>query len=325
MRRRRFLALAGGSLIVQQLGLPSRRGHAQQLPARLGILVGGIPNPGPFLKNFREGLQALGYDEGRNIRLEIRSAEGRGERLPALAAELVRLNVDIIVTYQTPTAQAAKDATSEIPIVMASAGDPVGTGLVASLARPGGNITGMATATAEAGGKCVQLLRELSPAARRVAALCNELDPFSAPFLEQVQQAATLSGIAAVPVFSRGPADLERAFAAIAGHAADLAVMQPSLGTTRVAELAVAQRLPAASPTRAFALAGGLISYSGNQAQIFRDSATYVDRILKGARAADLPVQLPTTFDLVVNLRTAKALGVEVPSTLLWTADEVIE
>lgn len=320
MRRRSFIngAASAGVILASPFGA-----RAQATPARIGVLVGPTPTLEPFLKNFRERLLALGYVEGRAFHLELRLSEGQAERLPSLAAELVRLKVDVIVALQTPNAEVAKSATSAIPIVMV-AGDPVGTGLIASLARPGGNITGISTATAEASGKCVQFLRDMLPALKRVAAVCNSLDPFSQRFLEQIKQTGAALDVAVVPLFYRGPDGLETAFAS-APASFEAAVMQPSLGATRLAKLAMARRLPAASPDRVFAMAGGLLSYSGNQAQMFRDAATYVDKILKGAHPADLPVQQPTTFDLVLNIKTAAALGLTISPALIATADEVIE
>ncbi|MBM3536372.1 MAG: hypothetical protein FJX55_00880 [Alphaproteobacteria bacterium] len=320
MRRRSFIG--GVASVGATLASPVRV-RAQTPPARIGVLVGPTTTLDPFLKDFRERLLALGYVEGRTFNLEIRVSEGRVERSPLLAAELVREKVDVIVALQTPNAEAAKSATSAIPIVMI-AGDPVGTGLIANLARPGGNITGISTATAEASGKCVQFLREMLPALKRVAAVCNSLDPFSKPFLEQIQQAGAALGVAAVPLFYKGPGGFEAAFASEPA-VFDAAVIQPSLGATIPAEFAVVRRIPSASPNRVFALAGGLLSYSGNQAQMFRDAADYVDKILKGTRPADLPVQQPTVFDLVVNKRAAAALGLSIPPSLLATADEIVE
>jgi putative ABC transport system substrate-binding protein len=319
VKRRAFLgaAASAGTALAWPLAT-----FAQATPARVGVLVGGIYSTAAFLKTFREGMHALGHVEGRTFHLEIRSAEGQAERLQA-AAELVRLKVDVVIALQTPNAEAVKSITSDIPMVMAT-GDPVGTGLVASLARPGGNITGFSTATAEAGGKCVQILRDILPALKRVAAICNSLDPFSALFLHVMQQAGTDLGVTVSPVFCKGAGEIETAFAA-ARTGFDAAIIQPSLGAARPAELAVALRLPAASPNRGFAQTGGLLSYSGNQAQLFRDTATFVDKILKGARPADMPVQQPTTFDLVINMKTAAALGLTISPTILATADEVIE
>lgn len=320
MKRREFIGgvASAGAVLASSFGA-----RAQARPARIGVLLGVAQTQWPGLENLREGLRALGHVEGRTFDLEVRHNEGQINRLPSLAAELVRLNVDVIVAVNTPAAQAAKAATSDIPIIM-FAGDPVSTGLVTSLARPGGNITGISSATAEAGGKCVQYLREIQPSLKRVAAVCNIFDPFHESFLDQIRQGGAAIGVDAVPLFYKGPDEFEAAFAS-APATFDAAVIQPTLGAIRSAELAVARRLPAASPNRAFALAGGLLSYSGNQAQMYRDMVPYIDRILKGARPADLPVQLPATFDLVVNKKAAAVLGLTIPPTFLATADEVIE
>jgi putative tryptophan/tyrosine transport system substrate-binding protein len=242
-----------------------------------------------------------------------------------LAAELVRLKVDIIVTWFTPTALAARQATHEIPIVMAETGDPVGTGLVASLPRPGGNVTGMAAATAELAGKCVQLIRDMLPSARRVTALANATDPFSKPFLEQIELGGEATGTTINPVRISSSEEFETAFASMEKDRPDAVIVQPSLPTIRAAELALKHRVPAVSVPRWFAEGGGLMSYSPRFVVLFRKAAVYVDKILKGAQPADLPVEQPTHFELIINMKTAKALGIDVPPTLLARADEVIE
>ena len=273
----------------------------------------------------REDFRDLGYREGQNISFEFRSAEGKLSRLPDLAADLVRLHVDVIVTWQTPPTHAAKQATRDIPIVMADSGDPVGTGLVASLAKPGGNITGIAGMTAELAGKSVELIRELLPSAHRVGALCNVIDPFSKPFLEKIQLAASAAQIEIQAYNFRGGEELEAGFAQVSRDHPDAVIVQPSLPTRRAAELAIDSHLPAVSVPRFFAEEGGLMSYSQRLPDLYRRAAAYVDRILKGAKPADLPVQQPTNFELVVNLKTAKAIGIVVPPSLLARADEVIE
>ena len=292
---------------------------------RVGVLVAGNPDPGPFWRVFRDAMRELGYVEGQNVVFEFRSAGGDANRLPELAADLVRLKVDVIVTWQTPTVRAAKQATADIPIVMAAAGDPVGTGLVASLARPGGNITGMAGVTAELAGKSVELIREMLPSARRLAALCNATDPFAKPFLEHIEDAARRAGIELRPFFVHGREELEATFPQMRRERMDAVIVQPSLPTRRTAELALNEHLPAVSGARRFAEAGGLMSYSARLADLFRAAAVYVDKILKGAKPADLPVQQPTKFELVINLKAATALGLTVPDTLLDRADGVIE
>jgi len=319
IRRREFIATLG-SAAAWPLGV-----RAQPKVPTIGALVIGNINPEQFWREFRQGLRDLGYVEGQNIRFEFRSAEGHLERLPELAAELVRLKVDIIVTWFTPTALAAKQATREIPIVMAETGDPIGTGLIASLARPGGNVTGMASVTAELAGKCVQLIRDMLPSARRVIALANVTDPFSKPFLEQIKLAGEVTGTTINAIGVSSNEEFETAFASMEKDRPDAVIVQPSLPTKRAAELALKYRVPAVSVPRWFAEQGGLMSYSARYVELFRKAAVYVDKILKGAQPADLPVEQPIHFELVINLKTARALGLEIPPTLLGRADEVIE
>ncbi len=273
----------------------------------------------------REGLRELGYVDGQTVRFDFRSAEGKPDALPQLAAELVRAKVDVIITNQTPAAIAAKHATAEIPIVMAPAGDPVGTGLVTSLARPGGNVTGLSGANAELVGKNLELIRESLPAVRRVAVLANANDPFSGPFVEQLQIAAQRLGIPLRLFMIGRPDELDASLTQASSDGADAVIVQPSLSRRRAAELALKLRLPTISPTRPFTEEGGLLSYSASNEDLFRKAAYYVDRILKGSRPADLPIQQPTKFELAINLKTAKALGITIPPSLLARADDVIE
>jgi putative tryptophan/tyrosine transport system substrate-binding protein len=321
IKRREFIMLLGGAAAVWPFAAHAQR---PKVPI-IGALVIGNINPDQFWREFRQGLRDLGYVEGQNIRFEFRSAEGHLDRLPELAAELVRLKVDIIVTWFTPTALAAKQATHEIPIVMAETGDPVGTGLVASLPRPGGNVTGMAAVTAELAGKSVQLIRDMLPSARRVTALANATDPFSKPFLEQIKLGGEATGTTINPVEISSSEEFETAFASMEKDRPDAVIVQPSLPTKRAAELALQQRLPAFSVPRWFAEEGGLMSYSAIYADLFRKAAVYVDKILKGAQPADLPVEQPTRFQLVINMKTAKAIGLTIPESFLLRADEVIE
>ena len=291
---------------------------------RLGVL-GLVSTPEREQAQFREELHARGYVEGQNIRVDYRwVAAGQAERLDDLAVELVRLPVDLIVALSTPSVQAAKRATTAIPIVMA-AGDPVETGLVASLARPGGNVTGVAAMTTELGGKCVELLRELLPAVPHVAALVHATDPFARPFLEHIQSAAGSVGVQVQPVIVRGDEEVDDAFRAIVHAQAGAVIVQPILATPRAAELAVQHHLPAIAPRLDFAEVGGLMAYAANQASLRRSVGTYVDKILKGAKPADLPVERPMQFDLVLNLKTAQALGITMPPLLLFQAAQVIQ
>jgi putative ABC transport system substrate-binding protein len=319
MRRRVFVILLGGAAAWPLAALAQPRGRNPVI----GYLIPA--NPEPVFGYFKEGLQKLGYVEGRNIHIEFRSAEGKSERLAGLAAELVRLKVDIFVAAQTPAITAAKQATSQIPIVMAGAGDPVGTGLIASLARPGGNITGISATTAELGGKLLELFREVLPSAKRVAVLANATDPFTKPFLEQIQTAGRTMTLEISPTMIREAGEIDAAFPDLVKRRTDVVIVQGSLPRRRAAELALKHRLPAVALNGSFPDEGGLMSYSANVADLHRETAVYVDKILKGAKPADLPVQQPTKFELVVNLKTAKALGITVPQSILARSDRVIE
>ena len=321
MRRREVIALLGGAAAGWPLGA---RAQQAKLPT-IGILLTGNPAPEVFLTGFREGLREAGYVEGRNIRVEVRSAEGQAALLPEKAAELVRLKVDIIVTSLTPAAQAAKNATSDIPIVMAPAGDPVATGLIASLARPGGNLTGLSAASAELTGKSLELIREVIPSARRVAALANEADPFSVPFLAQIGEGTRKLGMEMVRVMTRPSAPLEPAFETMSSRKVEALMVQGTLQNKELFDLAIKHRLPSFSSNQQVARSGGLMTYSGSVAEMHREAARFVDKILNGRKPADLPVQMSTKFTLVINLKTAQALGLVISPTLLTRADEVIE
>jgi putative ABC transport system substrate-binding protein len=273
---------------------------------------------------FREAMRKLGYEEGKDYELDVRSAQGKADQLPVLAAELVRSKIDVLVAFQTPAVQAAKRATSEIPIVM-SAGDPVGTGLIASLARPGGNITGMSSTASVLGGKMLEIVREVLPSANRIAVLANAHDPFTKGFVAQIESAGRAMSIE-TPVFMiKATAELADAFAKLVGQRAAAVIVQPSLDRKAAIELASRYRLPSMSPTALFPEAGGLLCYAASGADQHRVVAGYVDRVLKGAKPADLPVQQPIKFDLVVNLKTARTLGITVPQSVLLRADRVIE
>jgi putative ABC transport system substrate-binding protein len=321
MRRREFITLLAGAAAWPS---PARAQRAAKVPT-IGVLVIGNVDPAEFWRLFRQGLRDLGYVEGQTIRFEFRSAEGQVDRLPELATELVRLKVDIIVTWFTPPAQAAKQATREIPIVMADAGDPVGTGLIASLSRPGGNVTGIAAITAELAGKCIELIREMLPSARRVAALINVPDPFSKPFLERIQRGGEATGTTIEPIRISSREEFEAAFAEMENKPPDAVIVQPSLPGKRATELALKYRVPAVSVPRWFAEEGGLMAYSPRFPELFYQAAVYVDKILRGAKPADLPVVQPTKFELVINIKTAKLLGLTIPDSLLLRADEIIE
>jgi putative ABC transport system substrate-binding protein len=318
MRRRKFITLVGGAAVTWPV---VARGQQPERMRRIGVLLVSSPEPmGPY----REALGDLGYFEGRNIEIEVRSAQGQDTRLPELAAELVRSRVDVIIAVQTPAAHAAKNATRDIPIVV-MAGDPIATGLISNLARPGGNLTGLSATAAEAVAKSLELIPEIIPGARRLGALGNADDPFMKPFFEQIQRAAPGVRLEVHEIIVRGSDELNGAFGAIARERADAVVIQGSLPVKLSVDLALKYRLPSLSTQKSAVQAGALLSYSASFAERGRQIASYVDKILKGAKPADLPVQQPTRYELTINLKTAKALGITVPPSLLARADEVIE
>jgi putative ABC transport system substrate-binding protein len=299
--------------------------------ARVGYLGTSSPTLEPqYVEAFRKRLRELGHIEGENIVIEYRWAEGHDDRLPALAAELVRLKPDVIVTTGTPGTLAAGQATKTIPIVFASSADPVHTGIVASLARPGGNATGFTILGPELEAKRLEVIKEALPGLSHVAVLRNPDNPATVPFYEQLKVAAPALGIALKPVAEvRKPEDLEGGLAAISDARPDaLVVIADRLllaHRARIVDFATARRLPAIYPYREYVDAGGLMSYATSNIDLFRGAAVYVDKILKGANPADLPVQEPTKFELIVNLKTARAFGISLPQTILFRADEVIE
>ena len=277
----------------------------------------------------RQGLRELGYVEGQTIALEPRWAEGRYERLPGLVAELLRLKVDVMVVAATPGNLVAKAATSTTPIVLVAVADPVRSGLVASLARPGGNFTGLSLLTPELSGKRLQLLTEAAPRVTRVAVLMNPGNHSNLIFLEETQVAARVLGIQLQALEVRSPEEFEQAFAAAArGRAGALVAFDDPVihsNRTRIVALAAKRRLPAMYGTREFAEVGGLMSYGPNREQLYHRTAIYVDKILKGTKPADIPVEQPTRFEMVVNMKTAKALRLTIPQTILIRADQVIQ
>jgi putative tryptophan/tyrosine transport system substrate-binding protein len=319
--RRAFITLLGGAAAAWPLAARAQ----QSKTARIGALYIGTADAESFKKELRAGLRELGYVEDQNIAFEFRSAEGKLDRLPELATELVALKVDVIVALYTPSALAVQRATREIPIVVL-AGDPVRLGLVASLARPGGNITGISLMAVDLVGKCVELFRDALPGVRRVAALGNDPDPFSKPMLEQIRLAGRTSGIDIAPeILVRAPDEIDAAFARMKKDGAEAVVAQASLSARHVVDGALKHGLPVAAVSRLFADAGAMMSYGVDGPHAFRRSAAFVSKILQGAKPADLPVEQPTKFELVINLKTAKALGLTISPTLLARADEVIE
>jgi putative ABC transport system substrate-binding protein len=305
---------------------PSQAQSVVKMP-RIGILTPAF-DPYPVLEAFRQGLRDLGYMEGQSIALEYRFAEGRFERLPELAAELVRLKVDVILAVGGQAILAAKHATGTIPIVFPGVPDPVGQGLVASLARPGGNITGLSIQDPELMGKLLELLKEAVPGVTRVAYLWHSarIGPRA---LQELETAARSLGMQLQPVEVRDPYPFDQAFATMAEAHADALITMPGAvflsRRTQIVDLASKTRLPGIFPDREFAEAGGLMSYGPSLTANFHRAATYVDKILKGAKPGDLPVEQPTKFEFIINLKTAKALGLTIPSTLLFQANEVLQ
>jgi putative ABC transport system substrate-binding protein len=322
MKRREFIKFLGGAATIVW---PYASGAQQTKVARIGVLVLGAPNPEQFLRAMREALQKVGYIEGQNIRLEVRSVGGKASLLPEAAAELVGLKVDIIVTWQTLPTQAAKQATNKIPIVMVGVADPIEAGFIASLARPGGNITGTAGLGAERGGKIIELIREALPSVRRVAVLANPVSLFTKPFLAHIELAARAVDIEIQPIMLRPGEEFDAAFVEMRRKRADAVIIQASLTRKEAVDLALKHRVPSFSLVRELPASGGLMSYSASFAEQHGETALYVDKILKGGNPASLPVAQPSKFALVINLKTAKALDLTVPPSLLARADEVIE
>jgi putative tryptophan/tyrosine transport system substrate-binding protein len=324
MKRREFITLLGGAAAWP---LAARAQQPSKLPT-IGFL-GATPSiESQRVAAFVRRLRELGWIDGRNLAIEYRWAEGRNERYAENAAEFVRLKVDVIVTVATPPTVAAKQATSVIPIVFAATNDPVGSGLVASLSRPGGNVTGLSNQVSETGGKKLEFLREVVPGLHRLAILANVSNPGVLLDMNEAQAAAGSLGLEVIKSKIQRAEDISPAIDALKGRADALYVCaDPLVNTHRIGVniLAVAARLPTMHGLREYVEAGGLMSYGANVPDLFRRAADYVDKILRGARPTDLPVEQPTKFDFVINLTTAKALGLEISPTLLARADEVIE
>jgi ABC-type uncharacterized transport system substrate-binding protein len=324
MDRRAFLA---GSAALLAAPLAAEAQQARKVP-RVGILL--LSDAQSVPDAFRQELRELGYVEGQTIALEYRWAEGKEERFPGLASELVHLRVDVIFAAVAAAAQAAKTATKTIPIVTA-VNDPIAAGFVASVARPGGNITGLSMMSPEVVGKQLELLRQVVPKISRVAVLANPANPGSAPQLRQAEVAAKTLGMRLQPLEARSLSEIDSAFVAMARERAEglLVLLDPTLGgrlqRERIAELAARNRLPAMYALRLHVDAGGLMAYGADIFDLYRRAAIYVDKILKGAKPADLPIEQPTKFELIINLKTAKALGLTIPPSLLLRADRVIE
>jgi ABC-type uncharacterized transport system substrate-binding protein len=327
--RRNFITLLGGAAAAPMLApLAVRAQQSLKMPT-IGFLGPGTSSGqaqwvGPFVNRLRE----LGWIEGRTVKIEYRWGEGRAERVPELAAEFVRLKVDVILAAGTEAALAAQRATSAIPIVFPLAADPVGSGLVASLSRPGGNITGVSNLASVLAGKRLELLREILPEFKQLAIMANAGSPNAALEIREIEAAARTLAVETVPLVIRRAEDIAPAFDTLKGHAQALYVVGDPLMNTfrrRINTFALAARIPTMGGQREYVEAAGLMSYGAYYPDLNRRAAEYVDKILRGSKPADLPVEQPTKFEFVINLATAKALGLEVPPTLLALADEVIE
>ena len=322
------ICLALGALL-SALSLSAEAQQPTKVP-RIGFLATVSPSTiSDRVEAFRQGLRELGHMEGKNIVIEWRYAEGKADRLPGLAAELVRLKVDLIVSVAPLPTRSAKEATSTIPIVMAFDDDPVGSGFVASLARPGGNITGLSTLYPEISGKQLELLKEIVPRLSRVAVLGTSTTPGTAQALREIELAAGAFKVQLQYLDVLGPKDIETAFRAASKGRADAVLVLASAvfisQRTQIVELAAKNRLPAIYPRPEFVEAGGLMTYGVSITDLFRRAATYVDKILKGAKPADLPVEQPVKFELVINLKAAKQIGLTIPPNVLARADKVIK
>jgi putative ABC transport system substrate-binding protein len=327
MERRTFIGVVAGGLLAAPLAAEAQQ--AAKVP-RIGFLGNSTAAlEANLVGPFREGLRDLGYVEGRNLLIEYRWAEGKYERFPALIAELIALKVDVIVTAGTPASLAVKKATTSIPLVMVAVGDPIGVGLVASLARPGGNSTGLTSIAPELEGKRLELLREVVPKLSHIAVLWNPDNPFHVGSLKETRAAAQVLGIKVQLLGVRVSEDFPAAFAAILRERPGaLLVLADRLflhNRARIVEFEAKHRLPGVYAYRELVEAGGLMSFGPSYAGMHRRAAYYVDKILKGAKPADLPVEQPTKFELMINLKTAKALGLTIPQSLLQRADEVIQ
>jgi len=321
VRRRAFIHTMGAALASPLAAHAQSRGRVPLV----GVLVAESA-PHPFTEAFRSGMRDLGYTEGRTVAIEWRYADALFKRAIELATELVRLGVEVIAAHHTPAVKASMTVTRTIPIVMSPAGAPLQTGLVESLARPGANVTGLSSMEAELGSKRLELLRSVIPGLGRVAVLGAKTDPFTRPYVEDFQSAAARAGLQLQPVLVDGPNDFEEAFTAMAKAGAQAVVIQPLFEphSPTIVRLGMKYRLAVMSSYRETTRAGGLISYSADHTEYFKRAASFVDRILKGAKPAELPVEQPTKFELVVNVRTARALGLAPPESFLGRADEVI-
>jgi putative ABC transport system substrate-binding protein len=327
MDRRAFIGTLTGGLLAAPLAAEAQQAGKM---ARIAVLGATRPEDLPQWEGFRQGLRERGYVEGQNIAIDYRWAQGRFERLPALAAELAGLKPTVIVAFVTQSSVAARKATSTIPIVMVAVADPIGAGLVPSLARPGGNVTGNSSVSVEVTGKSLELLKEVAPERRRVAILWNPANAvFQNQMVKEAEAASRRLGLQVQIIAARDASEIDKAFQLMTRERAEaLAVLSdPTFiaARTQIVALAVKGRLPSVSGNRQYADTGGLMSYGPNFYELYRGAADYVDKILKGAKPGDLPIEQPTKFELIINLRTAKALGLTIPPSLLQRADQVIE
>jgi len=323
--RRAFIStLAGGLLAAPAVGPAQPASQA----ARIGFLWGGTLNPS-LLSAFEDALRERGWMSGRNLTIEHRAAEGRSERLPQLAAELVQARVRVILASHSPSTQAAKKASGTIPIVMLGNGDPVRYGLVTNLARPEGNVTGLSVLVNEISIKLIDLLKEAAPKTERVAVFVNQTNPGAAPFLADLIAVAPRLGIKVRPAEANTIDELDRVLTALTREPVNAFFVGPEpfilSQRKRIIEFAMVRQWPVVGPTRAYIEAGGLMSYAPDGFTLFRQAAVYVDKLLRGVKPVDLPVEQPTKFDLIINLKTAKALALTIPQSLLQRADQVIE
>jgi putative ABC transport system substrate-binding protein len=324
MRRREFILGLGGAAASSGWPLAARAQPSKM--ARIGVLYIGLADSDSFKKELREGLRELGYVEGQNIAFEFRSSEGKLDRLPGLASELVRLKVDVIVALYVPCALAAKQATRDIPIVIVAA-DPIETGIVPSLAHPGGNITGVSLMSAASTAKNIELFHDMLPSVRRIGVFGNAANPvYAKAMLDQVLIASGLTGIETHPlIMIREPDELESGFTTMVRERVDAVVVQGDLAIKPLADMAIKYRLPAASTTRAWVDIGGLMSFGADGPAAVRHGTKFVQRILQGRQPNDLPIEQPTKFELAINLKTAKAIGLSVPETFLLRANTLLE
>jgi putative ABC transport system substrate-binding protein len=327
-RRKLIVALGAGVLVVPFASVAQAQGKVW----RVGFLTlrqVAILESDVYYGPFRQGMRELGYVEGKNLLIEWRSADGKSDRLPALASELVRLKVDVIVAAATAATSAAQKATSTVPIVMGIVADPVGSGLVKSLAHPGGNITGLSSIAGDLSPKLLELLRNMVPKLSRVAVLVNPSNPIHATTLKNVQIAAQGINVKVLSAEAQTSQEIEKAFSMMSREKAGaLIVMRDEFlnqQARQISELAAKNRLPSIAGLREYVEAGGLLSYGSSISDVFRRAATYVDKIIKGAKPADIPVEQPTKFELIINGKTTKALGLKIPQSLLISADKVIE